>query len=251
MGTSQARTRLQRQARQREGELRRAIAMEIRHQREDAGHSAAAVARTAEISPAEYSRIEAGLVSPPLETLVRICIALGGDLSLRFLPGLGVPIRDRFQAPMIEALIAILHERWKRIPEVPVQRPVRGVIDLVLHDPDEPIAIATEAQSQIRRVEQQLRWQNLKAEALQAGTNLPLDGARVSRLLLLRDTPPNRKIVDTFADTFRAAYPADPEAAEAALRTTDPWPGATLLWTQLDGSTTRIKPTLRRRRLPH
>ena len=63
-------------------------------------------------------------MSPSLETLVRIALALGGDLGLRFLPGAGVPIRDRFQARMIEALLAILHPRWKRLPEVPVMRPV-------------------------------------------------------------------------------------------------------------------------------
>lgn len=242
---------MERRARAREGELRRAIGQEIRTQREDAGVSQTALAARAEISQAELSRIEAGLVSPSIETLVRISLALGGDLSLRFLPGLGVPIRDRFQAPMLEALLAILHPRWKRFLEVPVHRPVRGVIDLVLHDPDEPVAIAAEAQSQIRRVEQQLRWQNLKADALAAGANLPLDGASVSRLLLLRDTPPNRRLVGAFADTFRAAYPADATAAEAALRGTTPWPGPALLWARLDGPTTLINATLRRRRLPH
>ena len=62
--------------------------------------------------------------------------------------------------------------------EVPVQRPVRGVMDLVLHDRDHGEAVAAEAQSAIHRVEQQLRWHNLKADGLRGGTDLPLAAAR-------------------------------------------------------------------------
>ena len=64
-----------------------------------------------------------------------IAAALGCDLSVRMFPGTGPRIRDRIQVAMSEALLASLHPRWRAAPEVPVYRPVRGVIDLVLADP--------------------------------------------------------------------------------------------------------------------
>ena len=248
---AQARTRIDREARRRSADLRRAIGAEIRTLREDAGVSQAAVARAAGISASELSRIEAGLVAAPVETLVRISVALGADLGIRLTPGAGVPIRDRYQAPMLEGLLRILHTRWKRFLEVPVFRPVRGVVDLVLHDPLEAVAIASEAHSLIRRVEQQLRWHNLKGEGLVGGSQLPLRGASVSQLLLLRDTPANDRLVSTYKETFRTQYPADPRIALSALTSADvPWPGAAMLWAKIDGTAVVIRAHPRRRRLP-
>jgi hypothetical protein len=40
---------------------------------------------------------------------------------------------------------------------VPVERPVRGVIDLVLVHRERPLVVAVEAHSEIRRLEQQIR----------------------------------------------------------------------------------------------
>lgn len=248
---AQARTRVDREARRRTAENLRAIGAEIRRLREDADVTQTAVARAAGISQSELSRIEAGMVAAAVETLVRISVALGADLGLRLTPGAGVPIRDRYQAPMLEGLLRILHARWKRFLEVPVFRPVRGVVDLVLHDPRGPVAIASEAHSLIQRVEQQLRWHNLKGEGLMGGSQLRLDDAPVSRLLLLRDTPVNDRLVQAYAETFRTQYPADPKAALLALTTADaPWPGAALLWAKVDGSSVVIRAHPRRRRLP-
>ena len=67
-----------------------------------------------------------------------IAAALGCDLSVRMFPGTGPRIRDRIQVAMSEALLASLHPRWRAQPEVPVYRPVRGVIDLVLTDATAP-----------------------------------------------------------------------------------------------------------------
>ena len=249
--TTQSRTHVERQARLRAQEVRRALGRDIRQLREDAGVSQSALARHAEISQPELSRIEAGLVSPSLETLERIAVALGADLRLLIVPGAGVPIRDRYQAPIIEALLRLLHQRWKRFLEVPIHRPVRGVVDLVLHDPGQPITIASEAQSLIRRVEQQLRWHNLKADGLRAGSELPLGDAPVSRLLILRDTPANDRLVQAFRDTFANHYPAKPDTALKALTTADePWPGPAMLWARVDSSDVVIRAHPRRRRLP-
>ena len=42
-------------------------------------------------------------------------------------------------------------------------------------------------------------------------------------------------------DTFRAAYPADPREARAALTTPDVrWPGAAVLWVTVDGADSRV-----------
>ena len=87
---------------------------------------------------------------------------------------------------MSEALIDILHPRWSPHPEVPVYRPVRGVIDLVLADPAARQVVASELQSQLRRIEQQIRWSVQKADALAALAEF--EGARVSRLLVVRNT---------------------------------------------------------------
>jgi hypothetical protein len=202
------------------------------------------------VSAAELSRIEAALVAAPPDTLVRIGLGLGGDVRFQFIPGAGVPIRDRYQARIVEALLVLAHRRWKPFLEVVVHRPVRGVVDLVLHDPDEPMAVASEVQSMIRRVEQQLRWHNLKADGLRAGSELPLGDAPVSRLLVLRDTPANDRLVETFRETFRTHYPADPVVALRALTTsTTPWPGPALIWARVDGSHVAIRPHPRRRRV--
>jgi transcriptional regulator with XRE-family HTH domain len=244
------RTRFDREALRRALELRRAVAFQIRQLREDAGVSQAALARAAGISAAELSRIEAALVAAPQDTLVRIGLGLGGDVRFQFVPGAGVPIRDRYQARIIEALLPQVHRRWKRVLEVVVQRPVRGVVDFVLHDPDEPVAVASEVQSLIKRVEQQLRWHSLKADGLRAGSELPIGEAPVSRLLVLRDTPANDRLVETFRETFRTHYPADPVVALRALTTsTTPWPGPALIWARVDGSDVAIRPHPRRRRV--
>jgi hypothetical protein len=47
-----------------------------------------------------------------------------------------------------------------------VSKPARRVVDAALLDWDQPLAIATEFQSEFRRVEQQIRWNNEKADGL-------------------------------------------------------------------------------------
>ncbi len=117
------------------------------------------------------SAIEAGKAEPRVETLARVGAALGLDVSLRFFPNTGPLIRDHIQAAMIEALVSILHVCWRPIPEVAVQRARMGSIDLVLEPggvrraADEP-PVTCEAQSELRRLEQKLRWLAIKADAL-------------------------------------------------------------------------------------
>ena len=161
-----------------------------------------------------------------------IAAALGCDLSLRLFPNTGPRIRDRLQVAMSEALLEILHRRWQPRPEVPVYRPVRGVIDLVLVDPIAHDAVATELQSQLRRVEQQVRWSAQKADALAA---LPeLNGERVGRLLVVRNSAAMREVVRSAAHTLAAAYSARAADAFASLTGGAPWPGAAILWANVE-----------------
>lgn len=202
----------------------------MRRAREDAGLSLAVVAAAAGVSKSELHQIETGRTEPRIEALARVGAALGMDLSVRLYPGTGPLIRDHIQAAMIESLLEILHERWRPSPEVWVTRPVKGVIDLVLEPvtDDEPL-VSVEAQSELRRLEQQIRWARAKSEALTEARGRP-----ASRLLLLRSTRHTRTLAAEHAHTMRAAYPAPTAAAMAALTSPTPWPGATVIWCDLE-----------------
>jgi transcriptional regulator with XRE-family HTH domain len=238
------RTKLQRFARVQAREQRRAIAAEVRKSRADAGISQRRLASAAGVSQGTLSQIETGDVEPTLEVLARLAAALGGELSIRINFGTGPPIGDHIQAAMVQGLLAVLHPRWKRFLEVPVSRPVRGVIDLVLDDPAEPQIVAAEAESELRRIEQQVRWSKAKAEALASGgaaelvqilgrsghDEQPRGAPPVSRLLLLRSTRTTHQVVATYADLLATAFPARHGYAVAALTGTASWPGAGLVW---------------------
>ncbi len=238
------RTKVEIEAGRQTRDVTRGIGAEIRRQREDAGIGQATLARRAGISPAYLSMIEAGTAMPALAVLARIAAALGGRLGVRLDPGTGPAIRDRIQARMVEAFLETLHPRWRRFLEVPVYRPVRGVIDAVLHDPDAPIALAIEFQSQIRRLEQQMRWSTEKAAALESAGSPALPGllgnAPVSRLLVLRSTEGNRRLAREFELTLGASYPGRPPDLFRALTDTGLWPGPGLLWMRVEGTQARL-----------
>lgn len=239
------RSKVQIEARRREREVVRALGTDVRNQRLDSGISQSALGRHAEISQGEMSRIEAGKATATIRTLAALSIAMDGRLVVRIEPGTGIPIRDHLQARILEALLRGLDPRWKRFVEVPVYRPVRGVIDLVLHDVDANVVVAVEVHSQIRRLEQQLRWANAKADALLDGSDLPLvrpDEARpiLSRLLVLRSTAATRALANEVPDTLRAAYPASSAAAVAALTAGSAWPGSAIVWASVEGRAARI-----------
>lgn len=233
---------------------RRAIGEELHRLREDAHLSLRAVAAAARLTPGHLSEIERGVVEASLATLWAVADVLGADVSVRLFPSAGARIRDHIQAPTGEALLGEIHRDWKRLVEVPVWRPVRGVIDAVFANPGE-LVIATEIQSAIRRLEQQIRWGEAKAEALPSSTAWSMLSAGrpsvpISRLLVLRTTAANREVVRAFEETLRAAFPGSSSAALAALRNpSNRWPGPTILWarvergrvTILDGPPRRVR----------
>ena len=175
--------------------------------------------------------MERGAAQPSMDLPERIAVALGADLGIRFFAGSGPRLHDRFQAPMIEALLRVVHERWTRELEVVVGRG-RGLIDLVLADRLTPAVIAVEAQSEIRRLEQQLRWAAEKADALADRYN---PRRPVSRLLVLRSTTATRELPRRYAASFAAAYPAKTVDVLAALTSSAAaWPGPGMVWVRLD-----------------
>jgi transcriptional regulator with XRE-family HTH domain len=213
------------------------IGEDIRRVRLDASVSLAALGRATDIDPAYIGRIEAGVEHPSLEVLAAIGVALGADLSVRYFAGAGPRIHDRFQAPMLEALLTDLHTRWRPELEVAVRNPVHGVIDAVLRDPVAGLAIATEVQSDLRRLEQQIRWSREKADGL---ATLHAD-TYISQLLVLRSTVRTRELARRYDATLRAAFPARTAEAFAALTTPEaPWPGPAIVWMHLHGTTASL-----------
>ena len=206
--------------------------------RNDAGRSQAEIAGAAGVSQAHLSTIESGNAEPSIKALLAVATALGADLSLRLFPGSGPRIRDHLQVAIGEVLLAILHPRWHRSPEVAVYRPIRGVIDLVLDDQPGRTLVATEIQSQLRRVEQQLRWSVQKADALAAMPEY--QGRTTSRLLVLRNTVATREVVRSASATLAAAFPGRAADALASLRTDAPWPGPALLWAIVESGSARL-----------
>lgn len=225
-------------------ELRRSIGSDIRTIRDDSAITQTRLAAGAGISRGHLCGIESGASEASLEVLAAIADVLGSSLSIRMYPGTGPRIRDHLQAAMLEALLTDLHPRWKRFVEVPVYRPVRGVIDLVLHDPTAPVVVAVEIQSELRRLEQLMRWSNQKRDALPSADLWQFvaaaDPPPVSALLLVRSTRATREVVNDHREQFRALYPARAAEVRAALTTAAPWPGAALLWATIDGGRARI-----------
>jgi transcriptional regulator with XRE-family HTH domain len=216
------------------------IGEDIARMRLDAGVSIRVLSRATGIDPAHIRRIEAGVAHPSLVVLIALGRALGADLSLRYFAGAGLRIHDRFQAPMVEALLRALHRRWRPELEVPVSEPSRGVIDAVLHDRPPGPTLAVELQSDLRRIEQQIRWGHEKAEGLRARLAFheeQAEGPKVSQLLVLRSTIRTRELARQYQETLQAAFPARTSDAFAALTTAEiEWPGSSIVWMQLHGT---------------
>jgi len=188
------------------------------------------------VHASHIARVENAEVRPSIEVLMKIGVALGADLSIRYFVGVGPRLHDRFQAPMVEALLRILDPRWVATPEVPILQPARGVVDVVLDDLASPTTIATESQSEFRRLEQQVRWMAEKTDGLAARLATDGRGDRVvSRMLLLRSTEATRETARRFEATLAAAFPARSlDAFEALTTPTARWPGPGILWVRLD-----------------
>ena len=218
-------------------EIRRRIGLQIEELRSDAGVSQAALARCARIDRAHLLRIEAGEVGASVDVLTAIGACLGADLGVRYFPTAAPRLRDRFQAPMIEALLRICSAAWRAKPEVPV-RAARGVIDLVLARALDRCTVACECHSELRRLEFVLRRAAEKQVALgpQVEGGLP-----ASSLLLLRSTEATRAVARAYDRTLVSAFPGKAADAYRALTSDNaPWPGAAILWARVESGRATI-----------
>jgi transcriptional regulator with XRE-family HTH domain len=222
--------------------LRSMIGTDLRRLRLDAGLSLSRVAEASGISGSHLNELELGTSDSSLPALVAMADALGADLSIRFYPNTGPLVRDHIQARIVEELLRIAHPRWRRFAEVPVYRPARGRIDVVMHDPGAAVMVATEVHSQVRRLEQQLGWARLKAESLPSADlwgRLEREPA-VGQLLVVRSSRATRDLARSFESTLRAAFPARVADVFAAVASDGEWPGNGLLWADLSHDAVRI-----------
>jgi transcriptional regulator with XRE-family HTH domain len=222
--------------------IHRALGEDLQRLRQDAGVSRTGLAAGAGVDLAYLCRIEDGRERPTIDAYVRLAAALGADLSARLYPNTGPAIRDRHQARILEGLIEQAHPRWRPYPEVAVRHPSRGWIDALLHDARAETAVATEIQSDLRRLEQLLRWFPEKVASLPSWEGWAQLGAvaTTSQLLIVRSTKATRAIGREFQRQLAAAYPAHPADAIAALTGTAPWPGAALIWAEIEPNRVRL-----------
>ncbi len=216
---------------------------EIDRLRLDCGLTVRGLAERAGVSNGYLSQVIGRSREPSIAVLTALATALGGDLSLRVYPSTGPRLRDGVQARIVEELLRIAATSWRASVEVPVHRPSRGYVDAVFDDARRAVAVATEVQSRIDRLEQQIRWARDKAASLPSSDLWRfLDGDRsTSRLLVIRSTAANREIAGRFESTLASAYPARCIDVHAALTTASaPWPGAGILWANVRGDVVRI-----------
>jgi transcriptional regulator with XRE-family HTH domain len=220
---------------------RRILAEDLRRALDDAGLTAGELARAADMDSGFLGRILRGAVRPSLDTWARLAVPLGLDLSARLYPNTGPAIHDRLSAPMLEHLLGTMHSRWRPFLELRTSRPSRGWVDAGLHDARAALLLATELQSELRRLEQLVRWHEAKADSLPSweGWDHLGEAPAISRLLVVRRTRATRAVATEFARQLRVAYPAHPDDAIAALTGTAPWPGPAILWMTLDAGVTR------------
>ncbi len=220
----------------------RTLAEDLARLMSDSGVTVRELSRAAGVDSGFIARILAGAVRPSLATYGRLAVPPGADLATRLYPTTGPAIRDRWAAPMLELLLAETHPRFARHTEVGVRRPSRGWIDALLHEPRERLAIASELQSELRRLEQLVRWQTAKADSLPSWEGWPHLGEepQISRLLVVRRTRATRAVAAEFGRQLRVAYPAHPDDALAALTGTAPWPGPALVWVTVDAKGARF-----------
>jgi transcriptional regulator with XRE-family HTH domain len=220
-----------------------AIVGDIDRLRRDAGMTVRRLAVEADIDPGYLSQILAGARNPSIAVLVALSRVLGADLSVRVYPTTGPIVRDGIQARIGEELLRITATSWRRSVEVPVYRPARGFIDIVFDEPRQTIAVATEIQSRIDRLEQQIRWAGDKARSLPSSEMWRFLGGdhSISRLLVVRSTSTTREVARRFHATLTAAYPAkSADVFRALTMSATPWPGPGILWADVQGDRVRI-----------
>jgi hypothetical protein len=143
----------------------------------------------------------------------------------------------------VEALLRVAAPTWSKHVEVAVVRPARGFIDVAFDSTPLRTVIATEVETRLDRLEQQIRRAQEKAASLPSSDlwQHTYDERKVHRLLVLRSSVANREIARRFASTLEAAYPARAADVYACLTAADrPGPGNGILWADVRGDDATI-----------
>jgi hypothetical protein len=163
-------------------------------------------------SASQVSRIERGLSDDvSVAQVVRIGSVVGLDVRVRAYPG-GDATRDAGQNRLLERLRHRLHPRVSVRLEVPLPRPgdrrawdawLGGLID----DAGGIVDLPTEAETRITDLQAQVRRLTLKMR----------DGGEDAVLLVIADTPMNRRAIASAWASISGMFPVTPRKAMAAL----------------------------------
>ena len=187
--------------------IRFEIGREIRGARLDGGISMRRASARVGMSHTQLGRIERGQIEElTVGQLCRACAAVGLQLHVRAIPGTGFAL-DAGQLALLGRLRSQLPVSLSVRTEVPMPLPGdRRAWDAVLRlDPED---IAVEAETRLRDV-----------QALERRCALKLRDSGVGRMvLLIADTPHNRRMLDLHRKDLRASFPLDTRQVMASLR---------------------------------
>jgi transcriptional regulator with XRE-family HTH domain len=203
------------------------------------------------MSQAAVSRLERGVVGGvAMDVLERVTGALGAELEVR-VRWRGEELDrllDAAHATIVDRLIEILSDLgWECAPEATFWiRGERGSIDLLAWHPPTGRLLVVEVKTVVPDIQQMLG--SLDRKVRLAGSIAARRGWRaegVARAVVLPATSTNRRRVERFGATMRAALPADGTAMRRWLADpVRPCPGA--LWFLSDS---RVMTAVRRRRV--
>lgn len=190
-----------------ERRVRFEIGREIRDARLDGGISQRRAAVQVGMSHTQFGRIERGQVRKvTVGQLCRACAAVGLMLHVRAMPGADLAL-DSGQLAVLGRLRRELPASVPVRTEVPIPLPGdRRAWDAVLGLSPEEAAVEVEA-----------RLRNLQGLERRCALKLRDSGIRVL-VLLLADTPHNRRMLELHREDLRASFPLDTGQVMAALR---------------------------------
>src|SRR5918993_5636666 len=94
-------------------DLRRSVGRQLTDMREERGLSQREICRAIGIDRSWLARAEHGEANLTLDALASLVTALGAQPSLRLYPAAGPRLRDHLQVQLLEALLGVLHARWR------------------------------------------------------------------------------------------------------------------------------------------
>lgn len=188
--------------------VRYEVGREIRDSRLNSGTSLREAAARVEMSHAQLSRIERGVIEElTLGPLQRAAAAVGLRLAVRAYPGADGPV-DRGQLALLGRLRAELPPSVRVRTEVPLPNhaDLRAWDAVLALDPD-PIPVEAET-----------RLRDLQALERRNTTKLR-DGGFDRLILLVADTANNRAVLRAYREVLRSSFPMDTRQMLASLRT--------------------------------